>query len=270
MLYRKIYLTEITKCSVGEDAFFEIYLNDKDPELNLEPRLPMIVVPGGGYDWVSFREAEPIALRYLAEGFNCFVLHYTCKTRYPLPHIELSVLFDYIKKNAKELNVSVDHISLSGFSAGGHLISSFALVHKELEKMLGFDEDYLKPQVLVLGYPVTSLILGTNSRTRFNISGDDEVLVNKLSVPENVTEEYPSTFIFTTEVDTCVPTEHSYMLIRELEKKGVKTKLMVFKNGDHGGSLFNRNVFNPDCDFDFFKENRTWFEESVKFIYSVK
>ena len=41
-------------------------------------RPAMIVVPGGGYAMVSKREAEPIAFRFLAKGFQVFILNYLC------------------------------------------------------------------------------------------------------------------------------------------------------------------------------------------------
>ena len=37
----------------------------------------VIVCPGGGYSMVSDREAEPVALKFVAEGFNVFVRKYS-------------------------------------------------------------------------------------------------------------------------------------------------------------------------------------------------
>ena len=134
MEYKKLFLKEITDREVGEGSFVEFYLNEKNNEINIEPRLGMIVLPGGGYDFCSQREAEPIALRYMSEGFNCFVLHYTCKTSYPLPYEEVAALFEFIQNHTDELNVSKNNISVIGFSAGGHLASSYGFVYKEFEE----------------------------------------------------------------------------------------------------------------------------------------
>ena len=41
-------------------------------------RPALIVVPGGGYGMVSKREAEPVAFRFLAKGFQVFILNYLC------------------------------------------------------------------------------------------------------------------------------------------------------------------------------------------------
>lgn len=43
----------------------------------LKPLPAVVVVPGGGYDHVSPREGEPVALRLLAMGYQAFVLNYS-------------------------------------------------------------------------------------------------------------------------------------------------------------------------------------------------
>ena len=37
----------------------------------------MVICPGGGYEWVSEREAEPIALKFVGAGYHAVVLHYS-------------------------------------------------------------------------------------------------------------------------------------------------------------------------------------------------
>jgi acetyl esterase/lipase len=54
------------------------YLRDPSPELaNLSVRPAVLVLPGGGYAGTSDREADPIALSFLAHGFHAFVLRYS-------------------------------------------------------------------------------------------------------------------------------------------------------------------------------------------------
>ena len=58
-----------------------IHLRDDDPDIPLtayvadegwKTRDAMLVIPGGGYGCVcSDREGEPIALAFLARGYNC-------------------------------------------------------------------------------------------------------------------------------------------------------------------------------------------------------
>lgn len=48
-------------------------------------RRPAVVIcPGGGYGMTSDREAEPVALKFLEKGFQCFVLRYSVEpVRFP-------------------------------------------------------------------------------------------------------------------------------------------------------------------------------------------
>ena len=49
-------------------------------------RPTVLVCPGGGYSFTSQREAEPIAMRFLKEGYNAFILYYSCEpNRHPSP-----------------------------------------------------------------------------------------------------------------------------------------------------------------------------------------
>ena len=59
----------------------------------------ILVLPGGAYKFCSDREAEPVALAYLAKGFNAFVLRY-----------------------------SLNEI---GFSAGGHLAAALSTMSED-------------------------------------------------------------------------------------------------------------------------------------------
>ena len=46
-----------------------------------EKRPGILILPGGGYEYCSAREGEPVAMHYLAEGYNAFVLIYSCNAR---------------------------------------------------------------------------------------------------------------------------------------------------------------------------------------------
>lgn len=54
------------------------YFLDNSREIAPERVRPVIVIcPGGGYEWVSEREAEPIALKFVGAGYHAVVLHYS-------------------------------------------------------------------------------------------------------------------------------------------------------------------------------------------------
>lgn len=270
MIYKKILLKEITPFKLDGDATVEIYLNEKNKELNLEPRPSIIVLPGGGYEYCSQREAEPVAFRFLSEGFNVFLLKYTCNKAYPTPHLELAILMNYLNENYKELNIKENCISLVGFSAGGHLVSSYAYLYKELSKQYNLKLENLKPFSLILAYPVTFTKIGTQSKTKTIITNnDDQLLMEKLNVPSNISDDYPPTYVFTTKVDKCVDKVHTIEFINELKKKNIKIEYDIFDKGEHGGSLYNRGVYNLNYNFDDIKENRIWINNASDFIFKL-
>ena len=70
----------------NEGASLTAYIQDPSPELpNFEKRPAMLVIPGGGYNFCSDREGEPVALAFMAMGFNAFVLRYSIKENAAFP-----------------------------------------------------------------------------------------------------------------------------------------------------------------------------------------
>ena len=57
------------------------YFQDKSPELGADRKRPVVLIcPGGGYGFLSDREAEPVALRMCGMGFHACVLLYSIAT----------------------------------------------------------------------------------------------------------------------------------------------------------------------------------------------
>ena len=79
----------------------------------------IIICPGGGYHFVSDREADPVALKLITMGYNAFVLNYTCQVRYPVALEQLAQSVKLVRDNADEWNVREDKIIIMGMSAGG-------------------------------------------------------------------------------------------------------------------------------------------------------
>ena len=56
------------------DCTLTTYIHDPHAELNIATRRAIIVCPGGGYQFLSEREAEPVALQYFAAGLDVCIL----------------------------------------------------------------------------------------------------------------------------------------------------------------------------------------------------
>ena len=125
----KLNYAELGLADSGFTPTLTLYVPQNSHEIDPHrKRKSIIICPGGGYEYLSDREAEPIALRFLAEDFNCFVLRYsTGGALFPTQLYELCAAVALVKANAEALNVDEEHIFVCGFSAGGHLAASLAV-----------------------------------------------------------------------------------------------------------------------------------------------
>ena len=229
---------------VGEaNAALDCYLLDNSPEIDAHRTRPcIIVVPGGGYLETSDREAEPIAVRMLAYGYQACVLRYsTYPAPYPTALLELAQAMAAIRTNAEDWHIDPDQLFVAGFSAGGHLTASLgASWSTELPEQYGFDAGQIRPNGLLLGYPVISSGEFAHRPSFDRLLGDrstDHSALAHVSIETRVTPDFPPTFLFHTLTDSTVPIENSLLLIAALRRAGVSVEAHLFPSGRHGVSL---------------------------------
>ena len=89
MIYKKV---EIKVDGYKETADLYTYFLDNSIEMHINRKRPVVVIcPGGGYSMTSDREAEPIAMQYLANGCRAVILCYSVEPfRYPVAHSQLA------------------------------------------------------------------------------------------------------------------------------------------------------------------------------------
>lgn len=74
------------------------YLQDVEGEFGNIPKRPgILVLPGGGYQMCSDREADPVAFPYLKAGYQVFVLRYSVKkdALWPQPLEDYDAAMDF-------------------------------------------------------------------------------------------------------------------------------------------------------------------------------
>ena len=213
-------------------------------------RPAMVVVPGGGYSFVSQREDEPIALKFLAEGYNTFSLDYSINVTYPAQLLELSMAMVYLRRNANKYCIDANKICAVGFSAGGHLVGSLAtrFNDKLILDLIKCSEAEVKPNATILSYAVVSFddVL-THSQTKRIVTGGDEQLIKHLDVVKSVSSNTPPMFIWATSQDDAVPVANSIKLALSCQENNVEYELHIFQNGWHGLSTGD-DISNYDKD----------------------
>jgi acetyl esterase/lipase len=240
----------------------------------------MLVIPGGGYSTVcSDREGEPIALAFLAKGYNTFVLNYRVgdseKDVYPAQLLDACRAVLTIKENAERFNINPDRIFAAGFSAGGHLAGSLALLStdKTVLGTLGVTADRLKIKGVVLCYPVVTALADTHRGSFERLFGIpfDKIpleIKKKLSLEENVSESSPPAFIWHTAEDKAVPITGSLSLAEKYAQHGVPVSLHIYPYGCHGIALGDKftNVNAGQTE----PLAARWLDDSIDFLNSLK
>ncbi len=218
----------------NENVTLTVYLLDASPDMpNTKVRPAVLVCPGGGYFMCSDREAEPIALAFLAQGYHAFVLRYSLgnKAAFPRPLNDAEEALELIRANAKAWGIDPQKIAACGFSAGGHLAAALGTMGR------------VRPNALVLGYPC---ILNSIS----------PILAAPVpSLEKYVDQKTPPAFIFATAADALVPVEHSLQFAAALDRAKVPFEMHIFQNGVHGLALANpvtssgmKKMVDPDAE----------------------
>ena len=141
-------------------AHLVTYIQEYSEAMAINDRPLILLCPGGGYTRTSDREAEPMALKFLAMGYHAAVLRYSCApAEYPTSLKELAYSIKFLREHAKEWHIDPHKIVVEGCSAGGHLAASLGVFWDEdfLAESQGLsasEHELLRPDGLLLCYPV--------------------------------------------------------------------------------------------------------------------
>lgn len=219
-----------------------------DAEMFLIRKRPLIIIcPGGGYNHLSDREGELLALQYLSMGFHAAVLRYSVTPAvYPTPLTELAKAMATVRKHADEWHIEENKILVQGSSAGGHLAGLLGCYwNKEwlAEQIAEGNKELLRPNGLILSYPVITsgefahrgsfdMLIGEAADAQRR-----EKLLEELSLEKQVTEDTPPTFIWHTYEDGAVPAENSLLFVQALRRKNIPVEFHLYPKGGHGLGL---------------------------------
>lgn len=257
MLHQTIALSE-----QYPGATLTTYVADDPPELKMPPRKAIIVCPGGGYHFLSEREAEPFAKVFIGAGLNAFLLRYTVGMKGSgspenpgaaeyAPLIEAALAIRHVREHAEEYNIDPEQIFIIGFSAGGHLAASTGILWKEdaVQRALGASADAPteigKPNGMILSYPVITSGPHAHKGSFHHLCNtktptEEELL--RFSLEKHVDETSAPFFLWHTFTDNIVPIQNALLLAEAYTAKGLPFELHVYPQGNHGLALANEET----------------------------
>ena len=214
-----------------------VYLRDSCERMPRAIDRPLVlVVPGGGYNHVSPREGDPVALQFAAAGYHTAVLTYSVGegAQNYRPLRQLNEALALLRQNAGEWHILPDKIAVCGFSAGGHLALSGAVLD------IPGETAQQRPNAVILGYPVITAGEFAHRGSFVQLAGSEDAAAQQaFTLEDKVTSDTPPVFVWHTMTDDAVPVENTLMLIQACRAAGVSIEAHLFPEGSHGLSLAN-------------------------------
>jgi acetyl esterase/lipase len=257
----------------GYQPLLHTYILDKSEAITLAQKRPAVIIcPGGGYHFKSDREAEPVAMRFLAAGIHAFVLQYSvAPSRYPSAVLELAAAVQLVRDNAESWGIYPDKIFIAGFSAGGHLCATLGTLWDEPVFEQAFDhkkgkEKNWRPDGMILCYPVITFGEYGHKGSRDNLLGPDasEELAGKLSLETRVGIGTVPAFLWHTHEDGAVPVENSLQFAMAMRKAKVPFELHIYEKGGHGLSLCDETTAQNEGHL--LPDDASWIQLAIRWV----
>ncbi len=236
---------ETITLNAARNVTLTAYIQETGGEFRYVTKRPAILVlPGGGYQYCSDREADPVALPYLKAGYQAFILRYSVKEDavWPNPLSDYEQAMELIRGKEEEWKLYSDKIAVIGFSAGGHLAAAAATMAKN------------RPNAAILGYAVAG-----NDVKGCNVSAPDTIsAVDKDTCP---------CFLFATRTDNVVPIMNSVGFMEALAKADISFESHIYSYGPHGFSTCDPSIQPKDTKIS--ERVPHWVKDSIGWLKEV-
>lgn len=230
----------------------------------------VIICPGGGFQYHSARESDPIALQFLAEGFHAIVLPYQLvtpkQTVYPTALHQLARTIEWVSEQAGKRPIDLERIILTGFSAGGHVVATYNSVATTPTLKVQYQLNQYRGEhaAIILHYPVIDLDAGfPQTVAAKNAITPDTTLWH---AQQTLTKSAKPAFVWQTATDATVPAINSLLYVTALYQLKIPTEYHLFSEGVHGLALANHVTQRPGKTHDLNAPVAQWFPLVVTWL----
>ncbi len=226
----------------------------------------VISILSGG--WVSSKAngSPGLAAEFLRRGYTVFTVSHGSTPRYTIDEIIPQVMraVRHIRANAQAYGIAPDRLGITGSSAGGHLSLMIGLAGAAGDPAAKDAVDQVSSRVQAIGsfFPPTDFLnyghpnedaagrgtladyrgafafheLSSNKRHFVPIVDDAKFreVARQVSPVTHVSSDDPPTLLVHGDKDKLVPLQQSELIIEQLKKAGVATKLIVKAGEAHG------------------------------------
>ncbi len=207
-----------------------------------DPKGMILICPGGGYQWLSPREAQPVARAFAAAGWAAAVVYYTIREKPGQPPAGYPAGAPAGRSTAGHAAAFPGTVGagLWLLRAGGHLAASLGVHWREL--------GLPRPDGMILGYPVITAGKYAHRGSIQNLAGSDDP--GWYSLETQVTADTPPAFFWHTVTDPEVPVQNSLLLAGALSAAGVRYEMHLYPAGarsESGNARSGRAGKAPRC-----------------------
>ena len=209
---------------------------------------------------IEMLQVEPENL-YAEEGLGLpdgeEVLDYAIceKAKDYMPLRQLAEAIGLVRQHAAQWHILPEKIAVCGFSAGGHLALSGAVLD------IPGEAAQPRPNAVILGYPVVTAGQYAHRGSFVQLAGStDPAAQQAFGLEDKITPQTPPVFVWTTMEDATVPVENTLMLVNALHRAGVPCEAHLFEKGVHGTSISTAEVDQPS------RHRHHWVELAVEWL----
>lgn len=246
----------------------DLYLFEKKAE-DSTPRPLVIWIHGGA--WRAGSKERCPATFLLQQGFVVASINYRLSqhAKFPAQILDCKSAITWLRDHSKEYGIDADRFGVWGSSAGGHLAALVGTSANVAELEPGEKKkDQSRVQAVCDWFGPTDVLKMNEHAGKKGVMNHDspqspesqliggaiqknQALARKLNPIEYLSSDDPPFLIMHGDQDFLVPLQQSQMLHQALEKKGLKSELVVIQGKGHGG--FDPRTVRPQVEAFFNK-----------------